>query len=501
MKNSIKKVASTVIFLSILIMIFVYISNVFRPSEGYDRTHIIGFENQKDLDVVYIGGSACFVFWQPLRAWNDCGFTSYNYATNGLEATSIKYLVKNAEKEMSPELYVIGVRPFQLWSDVGSAGALRYVTDSWSVFSYNRLSLINSFFDNHKREDDKISYIFDIANYHSNQEALGSQANWNYKSVHEECPDLGWEWIDLYQYLEPPRGYETEDRADLDENNKATLVNLCEYCKKNQLNVLFVVCPYYIEKEDQKAYNSINDIVASYGFDFLNANEYYEEIGIDFSKDFYNKRHVNCFGAEKYTVFLEQYIKEHYEVADHRGENGYEMWDEEYARFIKEESTHKKTILTHMESDLEGIERAQELQKTNSIAEWYLLTKAEPERYTLLIYDNRNDREDSDIAFSEIQKQWKISFDTQAFYILANDLLVDSSKIFRELSAEGNVGKDSPENGVPYRVSMNSLMVNGHEYWTDNNGLTVVAVDNNLWSVADCIYIEKGIEGEYTLKR
>ena len=33
-------------------------------------------------------------------------------------------------------------------------------------------------------------------------------------------------------------------------------------------------------------------------FSSLNANEYYDEMNLDFSTDFYNKNHVNLFGAK-----------------------------------------------------------------------------------------------------------------------------------------------------------------------------------------------------------
>ena len=92
------------------------------------------------------------------------------------------------------------------------------------------------------------------------------------------------------------------------------------YCDEKQIEVLFVVSPKVLDKEEQSIYNSLKDIVEGRGYQYLNANEHYEEMELDFSKDFFNGNHTNCFGAEKYTRFLEDYIVEHYDMPDHSKE-------------------------------------------------------------------------------------------------------------------------------------------------------------------------------------
>ena len=59
----------------------------------------------------------------------------------------------------------------------------------------------------------------------------------------------------------------------------------------------------------------------------------YEELGLDFDKDFYNSKHVNFIGAEKYTRYLTDYIAAHYGLPDHRDQEGYESWEEAYETY------------------------------------------------------------------------------------------------------------------------------------------------------------------------
>ena len=76
-----------ILFVVILLKVFSSTTYIFRNA-GYDRNHIVGIDNEK-VDMVYVGGSAAFVYWQPLKAWKDCGFTSYLYATNSIQGEQI----------------------------------------------------------------------------------------------------------------------------------------------------------------------------------------------------------------------------------------------------------------------------------------------------------------------------------------------------------------------------------------------------------------------------
>ena len=144
---------------------------------------------------------------------------------------------------------------------------------------------------------------------------------------------------------------------------------LLTYCQDEQLKVLFVVCPYYVTREDQAKYNTIGDIVESYGFDYLNANEHYADMGIDFGSDFYNRNHVNLFGAAKYTAFLENYLVQHYKLPDHREDVAYASWDMDYQRFVQEEAAHAATVQSKMEYVQRSGEIIRQMENAGALAE------------------------------------------------------------------------------------------------------------------------------------
>ena len=334
-----------ILFLCILFRIFCDVTYIFRNA-GDDRNHMVGIKSEDDLDMVYIGGSAAIVFWQPLRAWNDCGFTSYNLATNTIQAENIRAYMEYAEQYQDPDLYVIGVRAFQYYSDEQNEQGIRNGTDSMDITSVGRYRLLADYFSHRIVDDDTdmVSYYLDIAKYHTNMENLTYNAPWSFMHNRGKSMNKGWEWMDEYESIDMPVDFQTEERAELPDNDKAILRDLLDYCDSLGKDVLFVVCPYGISRQDYEKYNAIKDIIEARGYRFLNTNDYCVEMDVDYSTDFYNVNHMNLFGAKKYTEFLEKYICENYNMPDHRGEEEYLSWDADAERFFKEEKEHAETV-------------------------------------------------------------------------------------------------------------------------------------------------------------
>lgn len=348
MKKRMKRILSFTLFSVILLNVFLAATYLFRSYHNYDQIHIRGIKNEKkdSIDMVYIGGSAAFVYWQPLKAWNDCGLSSYLMATNTLQAEMIQYYIEEVQIYQNPQLYVIDVRPFQYWGPDADEAGIRNGSDSMGEFSFIRWKMLNAYIGNRNFPENshRLSFYFDIAKYHTNQDALPSPKNW--KAIYSQEPALnkGFEWIDNYANLDHPVGFETDNCVELPYGAIQTLEKLLTYCKSKQLQVLFVVCPYCITKDHQERYNFLQKVIEENGFQFLNTNLYLEEMGLDFSTDFYHIAHVNCFGAEKYTAFLEKYIEANYTLPDHRGEAAYDSWDLDFERFSQEELHHKEVI-------------------------------------------------------------------------------------------------------------------------------------------------------------
>lgn len=494
-KKKIKSIIGFCVFIVIAVSAFLKVTYLFRPTE-YDRNHIVGIE-EEDVDIVYVGGSAVFVYWQPQKAWNDCGYTSYNFATNTVQAENIKAYIEETQKTQNPELYIVGVRAFQYYSDDQAEAGLRNGTDSMDMTSINRYKLLSDYWSNRNLTDDTdiLSYYLDIIKYHTNTGNLASSTAWNFINNNGNSVNNGWEWIDNYGYLEEPTGFATDKRASLAENDQKILTELLEYCKSENLNVLFVVCPYWITQGEQAIYNTIGDTVQKYGFNYLNANEFYEEIGLDWSTDFYNKNHVNLFGAAKYTEFLEKYISENYNITDHRGDELYSSWDDDYERFKREEETHANTVLG-LKTDWEKTYEIQEqMCNAASLSEWAQL--AEDNRYSLIIAGNGEITWPSNLADIKVLSKWGLQQgDSNYIRVLKGAEVIYSNKEDGNASAEGILGI---WNDTRYVASVESvpskITVADKDYLANPAGLNIVVFDNNYRTVVGHLTLEVNEEG------
>ena len=358
-----KRVLASVIsgLLIILMIVSLFpLTYVFRLQDHNNRI-ISGFYGEKEnsLDMVYIGGSACFVYWEPLRAWNTYGFTSYNYAHDTITPQAVKYDMIEIAKTQSPKLWVIDLRPFQYGEEkipevdenipvMECEVPLRNISDHMQ-YSQNRIDLINA---HPVKWKDKIYYYWDFLKYRENWwqiaeegiesiktgdfSSFGSYKSTNtYKGFHFIPSTEEVHFVDYSNITEEKKLPESVDKLFLD---------TIKFCKDNNYNVLFVVHSYIQKESDKKEYNYMKRIIEKNGYGFLNANDYYKEVGLDYSFDMYNDNHVNIFGAEKYTDFLSKYIMEHYMLQDKRNDLEYAEWNTLYTEFSKKVDSTKKQV-------------------------------------------------------------------------------------------------------------------------------------------------------------
>lgn len=499
----IRRMIAMIVFIAISAKSFLFCTYLFRNADMC-RIHSVGIKEEKPLDMVYLGASDVYVYWQPLKAWNDYGFTSYNMAVNRTPSESIQYFIKETLKYHKPELFVISARSFQYdWGGIETD--LRNSSDSLE-FSLNRWKLIREYLENRTINGnvDNLSFYFDIIKYHTNYSALASKANWDLINNKGTAMNKGFEWIPSYQYL-TPMDFETNSRNALSEINLKTLHKVLNFCKEKELKVLFVVCPYQITAGEQAQYNTIKDIVTSYGFGFLNGNEYYDEMRMDFSRDFYHSAHVNCYGAEKYTEFLGNYIMEHYELPDHREEDVYAGWNEDFIRFTEEESDTKEKVDALILAAQEGKKIADSIRETTDFGEWCILAK--DTRFTILAV--------GDEGLSDLEDEE----DRKALALLGLDTLKGTSNYIRvtkdtniiytnletyETEYIGIVGYNSNIPNCTLKNSSNqelSIKVNGEECSRKESGINIVIYENDYNYVVDSVTLKCDDEGKIQLIR
>ena len=321
-------------FILILILLIYTLSYIGKPF-NWDNVRIAGMyaEKNNSLDIVYIGGSAAFVYYAPIQSWEKKGFVAYDYAANTIEAELYKPLIKEMLKTQSPKVIIIDARAFQYRDKDGIDAQPPWEVPYRNILTGMRLSKNKIEFITHNVgkyiSDKKLSYFFDIIKYH----------DLIIKNMEEKIPSLR---MMLGQYKSPHNGFQfihsvkeiprysfmTDKKKQVSSDTESILIDLLDYLDSAKLNCLFVVSPYAEKMEHKAIFNYVQEIIENRGYRFLDANEYTDDMNLDFSCDFYNETHVNIYGAEKYTDFLNDYLERNYAIPNHKNEPEYSYMDE-----------------------------------------------------------------------------------------------------------------------------------------------------------------------------
>ena len=314
----------TLVLFSIL---FVKIMTYIMKPSSVDLKNIAGFygEEKNSLDMVYIGGSATFVYYEQLRAFERQGITSYNFAANTIQPELYKTMIKDILRRQNPEVIIIDARAFQYREkdQPPTEVAYRNVLTGMPL-SINKIEFIHENVEKYLKEDDT-SYYFDIIKYHRNLEKIrvNDQIKMAFNMYENQLK--GFHFIPKVEKQKKIVN-NTDIKTPISEETEKILIDLLEYCRTTDCNYLFVVSPYVEQELHKENFNYISEIINQYGYNFLDANDYYDEMKLNFETDLYNYSHVNILGADKYTDFLCEYLIENYNLPDRREDENYQEW-------------------------------------------------------------------------------------------------------------------------------------------------------------------------------
>lgn len=340
-----------IIFISLFVYLFVHISYLFRPTP-VDRENVAGYyaEDKNSLDMVYIGGSSTFVYWAPMEAWENYGIASYDFGYNTMPADTFKSTVEEALKTQDPSLLVLDLRGFQNRPEHLFEVPIRNYTDSIK-YSLNRERLIDKVVTDDldiTADKNKMNYHLDIAKYHTRWKEL-NENSWKLRNNINYNPNKGFYFVPKKLPLFKINNEIIKTTKPVIKKADEAFTELLEYCKDLNKQVLFVVNPYVELPEHREMYNYLRNRIYEYGFDYINTNEYIEEMNIDYNNDLYNEDHVNIYGAEKFTDFLAKYIKYNYELPDRRNNQKYDLWNEYIPTWNQQVKDTKQAIDNYVE--------------------------------------------------------------------------------------------------------------------------------------------------------
>lgn len=129
-------------------------------------------------------------------------------------------------------------------------------------------------------------------------------------------------------YFERPSVEEWNAVTPIPADIQEELDKIVKICEENNTQLLLWAAPFIIDQERQELLNYVAEYAEENSVAFLNFNNMYDEIHIDFGTDFRDTDHLNNAGAIKVTEYLGNYLSNNYFLEDHRGDVYYKLWDQ-----------------------------------------------------------------------------------------------------------------------------------------------------------------------------
>lgn len=331
-----KPAVMTVVFIMLVCLLLIYLLRVFtmKDDKHAEQTFRAFYDQKEDsLDGIYLGSSSAYRYWIPTEAYRKYGLAIFNLGTGSQPVVLQKYLIEEALKtQPDMKIIIIDIRSLTTPAEKHKEADIRRVTDGMKS-SKTRREAIRAALKFFKAEGAEISYNtayydYPFLLYHNRwkedltlRELRGKHKGNKYKGFIPTIHSLN-----AVEMEQPAYTSETAEPTSL---RKKTLQDLLDYCKTLDQKVVFVSAPYAMNEDRQALMHAYMKQIRENGFETFDFNtpELVEKLDLDWSRDFMDTKHVNYYGAVKYTRFVAKLVKKRISSTDHRVEPAYVSWD------------------------------------------------------------------------------------------------------------------------------------------------------------------------------
>ncbi len=281
------------------------------------------YKLEKSADVIFFGSSHAHCTIDHGLLWDEYGIAGYTLSAGDQKIDSTSYFVKEALRTHSPRVIAVEM--------LGMTDA-ELVNSSTDVYRNSLGMRWSSCFGKY------IGYMADNMNMGREER---QQVFFKLPVVHSRYGELTRsDFEDTIPFMMGYRGsYERvsfdrpeysdpEAAGSLDPQRLSMLREILDTAKERGVYVVLFASPYVVPEETWMQFNALEEFARQEGVPFLNYNKLYDELSIDFEKDFRDTGHVNNYGAAKVTEHLARFLEDNYELPDRRGCAGYELWED-----------------------------------------------------------------------------------------------------------------------------------------------------------------------------
>lgn len=284
----------------------IYIGSLAGVPGRYNGYVGIQKERANSIDALVLGDSESYTSISPMELWKNSGITSYICGQSGQRISEAYYMLKHALDYQRPKIVLL---------------------ETNMLFRYKNVpdSMRSSI-------SDMAMYYLPLLQYHNLWKNLADN----------QIPE-GWQSYKGFAIRPGIAAYskgsymkKTKKTEEIPGMNCWYLEKIRKLCEKNGIQLLLYTSASPMN-HTYKRYNAVLKYAGRHGIPYLDFNQKTRELGIDWKTDTLDKGdHLNLSGAHKITNYMITYLKENYQLDDHRGDDEFKSWDILAEQYTKE---------------------------------------------------------------------------------------------------------------------------------------------------------------------
>ncbi len=348
-----KKIIACIVSFCIVAGVLSIAGAVLKPHSKDGVMQSMGIYDQPEgtIDVLMLGSSHIYYGVNTAKLWEDYGITGYDLASAEQSLwVSYHYLIE-ACKTQKPKVVVLDFfTPAAFMEDHKFKYSFLSEALYGMRFSLNKLQMMFACFDGNP--DLWNRYFPSFFGYHDEYVSFESEDIGKLFTDHAAfkgyTPHFGQDPTNEF-YLD------TENVLPPSEKSQKYLKKIVDYTKKHGIKLYITIVPYRVNEEqtfekiqeEDKRYNWLVGYVEELGqqgydhvsFDYTVSHMESFDLEMESGEDMDDSTHLNYYGSCKFTDYLAKDLRLRYGeevLSDHRGDSGYESWDEN-AKIVKED--------------------------------------------------------------------------------------------------------------------------------------------------------------------
>lgn len=470
-KNNWRNAIKIILFFILVISMLGGILSIFNYKDmggggGFQRFYQA---DKNSIDVLFFGSSHAHCTIDHGLLWDQYGMAGYTLSAGSQEIDSTYYFVRETLKTQNPKVIVVEVLGV-IGEEINNNETAVYRNSLGMKWSGNFAEFMKYLKNNMEMDDTRAKEVFTkIPIIHSRYAEL-TQADF-YDNISFM---RGYRGSFEVVRFERPTAVDNAEIMELNSGRQKMLQNIIDTAKEHDVPIVLVASPFILEDNHQMCFNAVEELAKENQIPFINYNKLYDEINIDFQRDFRDESHVNNYGAKKVTTHLAEFLKQNYDIPDRRGQKGYELWDENALYLRNKWYRH----------ELENAENINSyLQK---------LTESEDEQITIIALTG-NYNALGEVYFDKLSELGitREQYETGGAFVLKGNALIDYlpgkeyNKCFKTKNGEIHLESSICQTEDGEIRDDEKMLINGQNYRMVENGVNIVVYNEMINQLID----------------